>query len=417
MELNHHGGCGHDNGCSCTLPPEFARLRYFFGQRLGVVDFLDEQSYHLGKQRFHNWHVHGAGVLCGLSAERFVFPQGAPPATPTALLRVLSGAALDGCGRELVVGVDQCVDVDAWFQKHKDLPDVQAWFGADPVPRRLWVALRYRECPTDPTPAPRDPCGCETEGCEFGRVREAFELALLTDSQRACLTQTFPARSALAAAAGAPDARRELGALVAGGCLDPIPDAWLCLASLDLTFVDVPARRVVDLSAPDNAIPERTTLLSTAALQELLAGSLEGSASELGVGPRLGEPTFAGAGADEGTLTIPVRLHDDGTGPTPLAAATFDATAVEVHLYDDAGKTWATMDPPATIVYAPTPSRIDLTWSAGDLQAGRYRVSVFPSVRTPPVDERMRPLSPSRWSRHFRLAVTGGTLVLAPSLF
>ena len=62
----HHGPLADD--CLCrTVPAEFVRLRYFFGQRLGVVDLADEQSYLVGKQRFHNRLAHGAGVLCGLT--------------------------------------------------------------------------------------------------------------------------------------------------------------------------------------------------------------------------------------------------------------------------------------------------------------------------------------------------------------
>ena len=48
------------------LPVGFVRLRYFFGKRLGVADFADEQQYHAAKQRFHNRRLHGSGVLCGL---------------------------------------------------------------------------------------------------------------------------------------------------------------------------------------------------------------------------------------------------------------------------------------------------------------------------------------------------------------
>ena len=105
------------------------------------------------------------------------------------------------------------------------------------------------------------------------------------------------------------------------------------------------------------------------------------------------------------------------SGPTPLAAATFDASAVDVQLYDEAAKSWGTMHAPASIAYADSPPRIDIVWNAGELGPGRYRLSVELSLRTPPVDERMRPLRASRFSRHFRLAVTGGTLSLAPTLF
>ena len=57
------GPCG-------TLPAGFVRLRYFFGKRMGVTDFVDEQRYHSGKLRFHNQRLHGAGVLCGLGVAR-----------------------------------------------------------------------------------------------------------------------------------------------------------------------------------------------------------------------------------------------------------------------------------------------------------------------------------------------------------
>ena len=92
------GPCG-------TLPGGFVRLRFFYGKRMGVADFVDEQRYHAGKMRFHNQRLHGAGLLCGLAVARM---------SPTELfLRVGKGAAIDTCGREIVVGHDQCIDLDA----------------------------------------------------------------------------------------------------------------------------------------------------------------------------------------------------------------------------------------------------------------------------------------------------------------
>lgn len=176
--------CACDAAC-LALPAEFVRLRYFFGQRLGVVDLADEQSYLVGKQRFHNMRLHGAGVLCGLDAERYVFPQGADPAKPTTLLRVSCGAALDACGREIVVGWDQCIDVAAWYAQH---PNAHPALPAPPG-LTLWVTLCYRECPSDLAPAPRDPCGCDAGGCEFARIREGFQLKLITDEEAKLLAE------------------------------------------------------------------------------------------------------------------------------------------------------------------------------------------------------------------------------------
>src|ERR1041384_6812467 len=142
--------CLSAGGC-LTPPAEFVRLRYFFGQRLGVLELADEQSYVVGKQRFHNLRLHGVGVICGLRAERYVFPQNAAASATTTHLKVDRGAALDAGGREIVVGWDQCIDVAAWYQQHPAIhpPPVS---GNTPNSLSLWVALCYRECPSDPAP-------------------------------------------------------------------------------------------------------------------------------------------------------------------------------------------------------------------------------------------------------------------------
>src|SRR5262249_50446975 len=110
MSTAGHGGKGGENVTSWSLPTEVARMRHFLGQRLGVVDLTDEQRYHSFKQRFHNLRLHGAGVLCGLTAG----VQGGPT-----VLAVGPGAAIDAWGREVVVSRGQCIDVAAWFAKYK----------------------------------------------------------------------------------------------------------------------------------------------------------------------------------------------------------------------------------------------------------------------------------------------------------
>ena len=99
MSLTEHTCTDPDVDPADPIPPGFIRLRYFFGKRLAVADFVDEQRYHAGKLRFHNQHAHGAGVLCGLRPS--LFPEG------STVLRVARGAALDRRGREMVVGCDQ----------------------------------------------------------------------------------------------------------------------------------------------------------------------------------------------------------------------------------------------------------------------------------------------------------------------
>ncbi len=421
--------CECDDVCECG-PAEFVRLRYYYGQRLGAIDFNDAQAYSVGKQRFHNLRAHGAGVLCGLEASRFVFPQDAPDTTPTTILRVTRGAALDACGREVIVPVDHCIDVAAWFAKNRQRPELSGW--TPEAPRDLWVALRYRECPSDPMPAPRDPCGCDAGGCEFGRIREGFELAVLAEKPE-CSGAVFPTVESLQGAlqglgpdgSDGPTAerlRRSLSVLLTGACPRASADAWICLAVLKVTLnagdeVGDPPK-VVDLSQPDNTINDRASLLNTAALQALLTGLLAASADEgfIGNGPRIGVASFApGSDDTSGTLTFAVELVSEGDPPAPVALAedTFRPEYVVVQQF--VGGTWQEQ-PPDTVGFDATQG-IVLTWESGSLQAGRYRVSIAAPPETPIVDSRMRPLRPALYARHLRLVSDSGTLQLAETLF
>ncbi len=410
----HHLGCGC-SACggteSCAFPPEFVRVRHYFGQRLGVMELSDQTAYHAGKMAFHNARAHGAGVLCGLTAERFPLTPGAR----TTVLRVIRGAALDACGREVVVGVDQCVDVAAWFMKNRAKPELSGWTPGST--QAVVVAIRYDECPSDPSPAPRDPCGCDPGGCEYGRVREGFELRLFTPEQAEehCYEGEFPDPGALLTASS-PEAIHELvGA--------PCPEAperdheWLCLAEVPviLDASGVPS----DLGAADNAIEHRRSLLSTRALQLLLLG-VGGSANvsgTLGDGPRLGAVTFVHAPSPaplgEGTLSIAIDLATSATPPalSPIVDATVAAT--KVHLEELKSTGWSSLT--GTLTFDPTGPKIDLKVSG--LAAGpRYRLSIEQPFGTPIADEEGRALTPTNWARRLAFVADGALLRLDPSV-
>jgi hypothetical protein len=413
--------CAGDS--TCLVPPaEFIRLRYFFGQRLNVVDLADEQAYHAGKQRFHNLLLHGAGVLCGLRAVRYVYPQGTSPSQPTTLLRVRRGAALDACGREIVVGYDQCIDVAAWLAQHPKALPVLSPGSATPTMLPLWVALCYRECPSDSAPAPRDPCGCDASGCEFARIREGFELKLLTEAEAKLMAPEQPSGAN-------PVAETELGgafdlaylrlAAQRAGADCPMPSAETCLLLARFEAVlNTAGTGITDITAPDNAIPERSSLLSTARLQEELLRVLAaaGDAGVLGSGPRLGGVAFEDGGPNSGNLTVEI-LPEEGIALSRDPFAAPAQISASVFRFKDDGE-WEAA-PAFTAVYAVGPPRLELQWLGGSgLVAGRYRVLLGCDRQQPPVDQAMRPLTPPVWARHFRLeADSAGNLVLADSLY
>lgn len=415
----HHGLA--DCGCAdigCTTPPEFVRVRYFYGQRLGVMELNDEAAYHQGKHAFHNARLHGAGVLCGLRAERFVSVAG----SATTVLRVVKGAAIDACGREIVVGVDQCIDVAAWFARNRSRPELVDFTSG--TTQHLHVCLRYRECPSDPSPAPRDPCGCGTGSCEYGRIREGFELSLLTDAEKAaCKDVTFPAPASLRQAIGAAQdiaaLERQIATLVAADCPPPIDDFCLCLASFDVVLSADAIPVPTDISEPDNAIPERQSLLSTRALQSVAIALAVGAAGAglLGDGPQIGAMTFTPDGAGAGTLALEIVLAptDDHPDGAPLVVATFDPADVVVRSLDPSTG-WADASPAPAVAFDPgPPAQITIAFKSAIETDVVYLLIVSADPAAPIVDTEGRPLRPQRLERRLRFVDDGGVLKLDPS--
>src|SRR5262245_52660333 len=86
--------------------PEYVhkRLRYFHGQFLQDQDFIDEQKYHVDRQRRLGRLFHGPGVVEGLAVTALT--------TEGAAVRVAPGTALDSSGRLIVSGGAEVVRLD-----------------------------------------------------------------------------------------------------------------------------------------------------------------------------------------------------------------------------------------------------------------------------------------------------------------
>ena len=126
-------------------------------------------------------------------------------------------------------------------------------------------------------------------------------------------------------------------------------------------------------------------------------------------------PSFAGAGPDSGTLTIPINLITDPnqSSPTALADGTFQAQYGQVSSFD--GTKWNSA-PASTPIYAA--GQVSITWGAASgLAPGNYRVSLLSPDDQPIVDQRMRPLRPARFTWNFGLSADSNNnnqLILVP---
>lgn len=380
------GGCCEDSEHdACECPSGFVRVRYYFGQRIGVPEMTDATRYGIGKQRFANVRLHGAGLLCGMRAVRV--PEEPLTGQVTVALKITAGAGLDGCGREVVVGSDQCINVAAWFVTNRTKAPYRDWKAGET--HTLWVAVRYRECPTDPALAPRDPCGCDTGGCEFGRIMEGFELSLfsslddLVAVKPAAPTELHPPFAA--------------GAAVPATCAPTDPGAWLVLARFDATLGDVGGTvTITGIGAPNNDIPQRVNLLSTQALQALLL-ALAGSAA---VNPFAPGPRFGALALDSATQLV---LALDGV-TDPIAAGTFDPAHVKLRRFE--GGKWAEVKQKAEL----QPGRIVVTLLPGPLpsfkDAENYRLVYAPPLEAPLTDSAARSVGPNPLARQFRTKKT-----------
>src|SRR5215208_641409 len=168
----------------CSLQT-FERNRYFYGKPMTVSDFEAEQRYLVGKHRYVNRLVHGAGVLCGLQV---TLPTGFNTERPT--VEVAEGAALDCCGNLIIVSRSSTVEIKGDFDPEK--------------PNFLFI--KYAECSKQPVMLAANGSSCE-EVCCYNRIQETFEIVATT---------TAPGAGAPAAAAPSEPAARD--------CVTP-PDA------------------------------------------------------------------------------------------------------------------------------------------------------------------------------------------------
>jgi hypothetical protein len=189
-----------ENTCLPCDIPAFCRNRYYRGKLLTERDFNDEQRYGIDKMRLHTLLLHGWGVACGL----VVTPH---PNCPERRVLIGEGLAIDCCGREIRLIAEDCISLpqpvpvtvqpvagqspsaatvagSSGNQKlSEDLnEDASAMPDDDchpaPVPKELYICIRYAECETEFAPAPFDDCSCSTSSQKPNRVCEGYMLEL-----------------------------------------------------------------------------------------------------------------------------------------------------------------------------------------------------------------------------------------------
>ena len=152
----------------------FRSLYVHFGMLLGVEDFKTVDAYHRGKMWFHNGWLHRQGVIWGLKvsidAERNE-------------IRVEPGAAIDGMGRELYLQQAACLNLNSWYQEHKDDPELAEIITVDEdtgaITFDAHVIIKLKACLNRQVPALTEPCDGSHSTTAYSRVVETVDLCML----------------------------------------------------------------------------------------------------------------------------------------------------------------------------------------------------------------------------------------------
>jgi hypothetical protein len=126
-----------------------SRLNYFFGRLLTADDFTAEQNYHREKQRLHNLHCHGPGVVQGLNVST-------AHRNSAWTVTIGPGVAIDPAGNEIQL----CTTAKL------RLPE---------SPTALQVGIRFSERLSAPIPSLSDPASPSSQP---SRVEEGCEILL-----------------------------------------------------------------------------------------------------------------------------------------------------------------------------------------------------------------------------------------------
>lgn len=157
--------------------------RYFPRQLLTPAELTLEQQYFRTRLRRHNLYMHGWGVVCG--AEVCRVPDDTRPAPWK--VRVKPGYILGAQGDEIFLSTEQEVDLRTMGMTVGSEDPDDVWCTpvfverSDRVPSSLFVAVRYKEIPSRPVRVQPSGCGCDDSQCELSRLRDGFEIGILTE--------------------------------------------------------------------------------------------------------------------------------------------------------------------------------------------------------------------------------------------
>lgn len=201
------------------------RLFYATGVLLDARDFVDEQTYHRGRQARALSFLHGSGTAAGLRVEHepaAAAAEGAAAREERLLIR--PGIAVDRIGRLIEVPHAACLRLGRWFEAHAARLPVLDADGGRPARVEVDLFLRYVACERGKTPALAAGPFDALDAVQPSRLRDSYTVDLI---ERDRADAPLPADHWAAALAGVDPADRPAALREAiYGAWDEATRAW-----------------------------------------------------------------------------------------------------------------------------------------------------------------------------------------------
>lgn len=254
-------------GCGCCSTLE--RVHYFTRQLMTADDMIVEQEYFREKLRRHNRYLHGWGVTCGCAV--FADPTSEMPWR----VKICPGYAVSPQGDEIAICQSTYFNLAGDWNKADD-PCAKPWpcppagpFGGSEEDHRVFLAVRYAECNARPVRIHPVGCSCSDAACEYSRIRDDFQLALLWELPD-CYKEAAEADKEWCDeikkwfSAAPPQGRPSLP-MPAPPCPDCCDSPWVILATILL-----PPDQKTPIKAGNISYDDRKVILSTDAIQQMV---------------------------------------------------------------------------------------------------------------------------------------------------
>lgn len=162
---------------ACVGMTALERVRFFPRQLINADDLTQEQNYFRNKLRRHNRLLHGWGIVCGALVSM-------SDNTSSADAIVGPGYILGPFGDEIVIDRSITLDLAAYISGDcLDEPCNDNAQDGEQDQGYYYIAVKYAECMSKPVHVNTGICGCDELQCEYSRIRDHYEIGLLTQMQ------------------------------------------------------------------------------------------------------------------------------------------------------------------------------------------------------------------------------------------